>query len=244
MDVYEQNQWKMYQMVHSVCEQEQALWTPIIAFGTSFGVFSGKMGLIQDLEHKQTQLTIGKSEEVEKLREQVAKSAKKIVSGLRVYSRAAGNATLEAAMNIPLSRIEKSKPVVIMEYLDRILSAANTHAAQLANFGVTPQMISVYEAERNQLNDLLGTPRMAIIDRKQVTAELKELISEISTILRKELDPLVDVMKDDHPKFWQRYQNARVIVDYKGKKNKKNPGEEGDDDDDGPAGTDNPAGTK
>lgn len=60
--------------------------------------------------------------------------------------------------------------------------------------------------------------RVATSTRKASTATIDALIHEANRLLKDEIDALMMPFQFVHPDFFQQYKNARMIVDYTGRK--------------------------
>ena len=214
----EQNKWSMFRTVHSVCKDAQGQWSGLPAFGPLFDELTIKLAELRELEHKQAQSLLGKQDAVKQQRLLVSGKAGIVLSALRAYSVEQADIELQAAMKTPSWKLQYGNKVAAVEFIDRILDAGSVHVNELGNYGIAQADIDNLALERDRLGELMVTPRMAIIDRKNTTAQIKQLITYILHLLRDRMDQLVEVLKPGHAKFAQRYENARQILDYKKKK--------------------------
>jgi len=90
----------------------------------------------------------------------------------------------------------------------------------IADFGIAQTQIDDLVQRVDQMQVTFGSTRNAIINRGKATGLIRERIAEIDDLLRRELDLLVEFIKNDHPDFALGYKLAREVVDIHGKKHK------------------------
>ena len=98
--------------------------------------------------------------------------------------------------------------------LDRarlVHTTATTHAAELADYGLTPALLTTLDGHITAFADALSDPRHAIAERMVHTTAIEALIPEIDAILDGRLDRLVEQLKGTP--FYTEYHPARTIVD-------------------------------
>ncbi len=65
----------------------------------------------------------------------------------------------------------------------------------------------------NDFRNIIVAPRIAITQRKQITAEIEDKIRDIDDLFRFRLDPLVKVLKFSNTRFSGEYFNTRLIIE-------------------------------
>lgn len=84
------------------------------------------------------------------------------------------------------------------------------HLEDAEDCGITAQMVNETEREANEFEAALGTPRVAIGERRALTAALRDRFNAVEGIFQK-MDSLVEQFRDDV--FIDGYFAARSIVD-------------------------------
>ena len=60
--------------------------------------------------------------------------------------------------------------------------------------------------------------RTTVTARRAATERLRVMIRETDAMLREELDPLVEQLREDQPQFHADYRAAREVVDVRGRR--------------------------
>lgn len=214
----------MYRAVESLCTANAAVWNGVPAFVAAYGHFTTKLNALDQLVLNQDVRTVGVKDVKDQQREETADLTHKIASALRVLGKNTDDKSLLAMLHFPDSDLYYRGSATVLKLMNRVKDAAVQQAAALADYGIPQTQVDELVLRVNQLSVTFGTTRNAIVDRGKTTELINETIREIDTLLKKELDLLVEVLKADHHAFALSYQLAREIVDLHGKKHK--PGDE------------------
>lgn len=227
MDQRGKNKLKMYKAVEAICTAYQAAWSNLPAFASRYTQFSAHLHDLEQAAYRQDIAMAGVAASRDQLLDATIELAEIIANALRSYAAATHNALLEGQLDFPKSEFRTAGQQLILQRIDRVLASGNDHLSALGDYGIVQSDLDNLAALRQQLGETIGTPRNAIIDRKQETQAIADLIDALDDVLRDHLDRLVEVLKPAHPDFYGRYKTARIIVDYKGKKHDAH-GPEGD----------------
>lgn len=211
----------MYKAVQSFCTSNETVWDSIPAFVAVYGQFNAKVAVLDQLIETQNRSTLGVKDVKDQEREQTAGLAHKIASALRVLAKETGNKSLLAHLHFRESDLYYGSSATTVQCLNRVKDAAVQYAATLiADFGIAQTQIDDLVQRVDQMQVTFGSTRNAIINRGKATGLIRERIAEIDDLLRRELDLLVEFIKNDHPDFALGYKLAREVVDIHGKKHK------------------------
>ena len=205
----------MYKSVKSIIAKNQAAWTGLAAFGSSFQTFTDRLQALEESGYQQNLAIVGVSAVKNAKRTLVVDRAYAISSGIVAY--AVVNNDVETINHMKISRheLEKAGKTKLLVLVDRILIRANSIVGQLSDYGIDQTSIDELQTLRDELDVQLSAPRNAIIERKNQTIRIKTLVKEIDIVLKLQLDKLMEILKEDHPDFFTAYTNARVIVDHR-----------------------------
>jgi len=93
------------------------------------------------------------------------------------------------------------------------LGWANENMAALAEFGVTPDVITELTTSMDDFNTLIGKPRTILSQKYAALGNIEELFDEGNQILKLNLDNTMLIYRETQTEFYQGYQNARNIID-------------------------------
>jgi hypothetical protein len=219
MDQHAKNKLKMYKAVETICTAQQADWNTTPAFVNAFTLFSTKLQQLEQASYNQVVATPGVTENKKHVLDTTIERANIVANALRALAAASGDVLMKNKLDFSKSDFLRGGGQYTLQQVDLILNYANDHIAALDDFGIKQAHIDELTSLRQQLGVVIGSPREAIINRRNETLQIRQSIDEIDNLLRDHLDPLTEVLKTGSPAFYKRFKAARVIVDHKGKKN-------------------------
>jgi hypothetical protein len=135
------------------------------------------------------------------------------------YAAKSGNNELKQAVNFSKSDLLHLKDGELAPVCQNIHDAGVEHKAALAQYGVTTEKLAALQTAIDVYTGEVARPRNAIVDRKVIKAQVKELFKQADAILVEQMDNLIEDFADENPDFVAQYKAARIIIDPKtGKK--------------------------
>jgi len=212
----------MYKQVLAILSANEPSWEGIQAWSAASGQLTSLFTQLDDMAAQYATSLSGITQLKEEKREETAAKAMTIAGALRALAEEQHDMVLAAQLDFPNHELSKGSSIATGHRIDLVLSLAATHAAVLAaNYEILQTDIDALATLNTALREAEGTPRSAIIARKEVRAEMTALFHETDALLKKKLDQLILTRKISQPSFYQQYKDARKIVDYKGPKQKK-----------------------
>jgi len=123
---------------------------------------------------------------------------------------------LAAAVQFKRSLLRYARPPERLWLARRVFTAAQGVNDALATYGVTAETLADFQARIEAASDGVHMARTTVTARRAATERLRDMIRETDAMLREELDPLVEQMRDDQPQFHADYRAAREVVDVPG----------------------------
>jgi len=211
----------MYNAVKSFCNANETVWNNIPAFVLVFALFNTKLAELNQFAETQYRSLLGVKAVKDLERQRTAALAHKIASALRVFAKETGNTSLLAHLDFRESGLYQGSSTKTIHYLNRVKDVAQQYALVLTtDFAISQEQIDELVQRIDQMQAIFGSTRDAVIIRGIATEQIKEMVAEISDLLKRELDLLVEFIKNDHHDFAVGYKLAREIVDIHGKKQK------------------------
>jgi len=124
---------------------------------------------------------------------------------------------LAAAVQFRRSDLSGLRPPERLWIARRVLAAAQSVTGDLGTYGVTAETLAAFEASIVAAAEGVHMTRTTVTAKRAATERLRVLISEMGAILRKEIDPLVERLRDMQPQFYADYRAAREVVDVRGR---------------------------
>lgn len=225
MKQYEKNKLKMYQSVESICTAHPSDWNNLPAFTIFFAQFTAKVDELEQSSYDQGIAIAGVAANKEQVLSATIAKAEIIANALRSHAATTKNTLLANQLKFTKWSYTKGGGQVAIERVNRILNNAVQYFPALADYGIVQTDIDELSGLRDQLDETIGSPRNAIIDRKNATTTISGLMQEIDALLKEHLDRLVEILRPTHPVFYRLFKGARVIVDLKGKHNELDRGD-------------------
>lgn len=213
-----ENKLNMYQSVLKVCNEHESVWNGIPGFVSALTDFNTSFEALGLAAQKQATKTVGvSSKKYAKLNELI--DGLMVVHGtLKLHGKKIDDPMLIARNKFVASKLKIMSMQQMVVHVDVVIDDINTFGSALAEYGVDQNTLDAVLASITEARKVMNSPRNAIIERKLHTKMLDEYIHTLDEVLKFSLDNLVRVHKKNHPKFYNLYWNARMIVDSGGKK--------------------------
>jgi hypothetical protein len=111
--------------------------------------------------------------------------------------------------NAALDRMADNIVVIVCNI---IYDKASAHLPELAPYGITDVVLADLRNAIDSYYASIPKPRTGIVIRRGATLNLKQLFAATDSLLKKQIDVLVGMVKDAHPEFYVSYSNSRKII--------------------------------
>jgi hypothetical protein len=211
----QENKLGMYLAVIVVCKRYQTAWPTVPVFEATFNRFNARVGNIKAVRQAQG-TNVGLAEGKQLLRETMCTSAVAIAGAICSYANATANPELKAKVAYSFTDLFRCRDTESAKRCNDIIAAAALNTAALVAYGVTDDLLVDLEEKIAAYEESLPKPRDSQVMSKAATGELAAEFIAADTILTGELDGLVDIFRATQPKFYEEYQNGRIIIDNPG----------------------------
>lgn len=215
MNKNQKNKLRMYRAVESVMGNSNASWTGLPALGTAFTAFSEKLNQLETLRYSQAFITTGVGIVKSEKRKEIAQLVIPISNGIKAFATSTKNIELREMLRFSPSDFKYKSDLRVVLLIDTVIEQASVHLTELGDFGVTQQKLDELIATRKDLKILMSSPRVAIIDRKQVTNRIRSTVNEIDRLLKSQMDMLISILKVQDLAFFTKYKSTRIIISLK-----------------------------
>jgi len=141
---------------------------------------------------------------------------KKVAAAVMNVARDRKIEELAAMVQFKRSALRYARPPERLWLARRVLTAAQGVVDTLATYGVTAETLAEFQARIDAATDGVHMARTMVTARRAATEHLRVMIRETDAMLREELDPLVEQLREDQPQFHADYRAAREVVDVPG----------------------------
>ena len=217
MDTKSANRINMFRATDKVLTVRQAEWIHLSPFSEVVSLFRAQLVLIDQAAHLQDSAIVGVKEVRDQHKQQAVLQAEAIANGLRDLAIATNNPAIAEQMDFTEKSFSRKSVNRIIQLFARVRENAENHVNELAVYEITPQQVADFGTLCDQLPEILGSMRNAIVTRRLHTEILNELVANTHKLLKNRLDKLARLLKAGHPDFFKHYTGARLIIDLKGK---------------------------
>jgi hypothetical protein len=213
MNTQDRNKLIMYRTVADLCEKPafQPVWSTLPAFVATFGELKANT---QELEALTLRANVAAAtRDKEKAHHDLATRAYQICGLVRAVAVATNRPGLEERVSFSRTEFKDSRGVVTVHRARQVLAAAEEVVAELAPANITEQSLQDYAEQVKAYEQSAIGPRSTTVQRKANNERIKVLVRFIDVLLKRRLDPLVNLFEQTHPDFFLAYRNARVVVD-------------------------------
>ncbi|MBR8536029.1 hypothetical protein KDU71_10705 [Carboxylicivirga sediminis] len=218
MDARQNNKMSMYIATMRVLRSQEATLNTVPALADGITQFDALVQAI-DAAHR-IQMTYSSANSKMKIKEEdeMIQATVQVAAALYVYAHDNKLPGLKSQVGITPSSLKRMTDKELKNACQLVLELAETYVGDLADYGVTPEVVATLKKEIEDYATLIATPRNEIVTRSQATARLKELFDEADELLKNKLDKLMVLMEVQQPAIYKTYLAARVIVDLKSSK--------------------------
>ncbi|MBS3772385.1 MAG: hypothetical protein KGY69_19195 [Bacteroidales bacterium] len=209
----QENKLSMYLGVQNKCNDNKDIWSNMPGFVDTFGRFENLVSKINKQQEIQKGKTTGVTKSKQREEDEMIQATVKTASAVHAFASIIGDDELMSKVNYSPSYLMRLRDTDLRAVCQTIHDAAQSVIDHLADYGKTPEDLDKLQQEIDDFSEMIAEPRSAIGTRATATRQLEELFSEADTLLRDQLDMLMVNYKSSHPRFYNMYTSARMIVD-------------------------------
>jgi len=226
MNTREFNKMNMFTSVNSVFQVNDGSIAKISTLGDAQGRFGEKLSVISGREARYTTAAAGATASKNNAAVALAAVAMRIVNALFVFGNNTKNEQIKAECALNQSDFYQIRALTLIRICCRIAEMGKQYCAELGAYGIV-------ESDLESLAAAIISFRKAREEQQQRLAEVKsgrrilyKDIAAADNILKNEIDPLMELLKDSDPGFYNQYRAARVIKDLRARGTKSEDAEE------------------
>lgn len=208
-----ENKLTMYRAVETLLDNNAAKTGSITAFATAITNFKNQITEIETAEQERQTATTGKTASKGEAEALLVSEAVTIAAGLKALGSVTNDKELLEAGSETKSSLYGARDTDLVTKTQQIHDYANTNAAALADYGITPAMITSLQTRITDFNAALGTREESVALRVAAGAEVESFFKDADNILLNQMDKIMEVFRESDTQFYNEYKNARVIRD-------------------------------
>ena len=136
------------------------------------------------------------------------------LSGIvQAFASFTGNIKLAGQVKLTKTDIDRARETDVEALIAPVIKAARKHLADLADYGLTEDMIVETETSLDDFKVLIGQPRTVRNQAFAAITLMDELFDVANDVVKNKLDKLMIRYKFTNTEFYSEYERARTIVD-------------------------------
>ena len=209
MDQKQNNVRTMFQTTIKLLDDNNSLWSgrpPFVAAVTRV-----KAGI--DAIDAQQKPTTGLTADKAQVRSDLEDKTLKIADQLAALAAKSQKGDLAAQVRVTRSSLDQLGDLDLEQTAERIGLLANLNFGALADYGILPADVTALDTARTALVEMKAVPREAVPQREAQSQSLPQLLANVRSIFRNEIDKMMTPYKKSNPDFYRGYFAAREIID-------------------------------
>jgi hypothetical protein len=187
----------------------------IVALSAAFNLLKGKVTTIDEMLELYEQILKGIAAEKKQARLTLAENSYAILKGAKAWAIATGKLDLAAQWTVSLSALKRMKFETLSLKESNWISTVTPHAADLADYNVTPAMMTAWNTANDDFNTLLNAPQLASKNHKNLGKNIFTAINTAMELTKGQIDGIVATLMLQQPGYYSGYRTQREILEPK-----------------------------
>jgi len=213
MDARKEAKLNMFRVIKQICEDNTIIVSTNPAFLATYNIYKAKLSTLIGTVTSELQVITGIAADKTTLKKNLSQSAADICALIFAYASSISNNTMRDAVSFTYTDLFKIKDDKIHETCQNIYNLANTNAAALVPYGISPTMLSAFQQSITDYANIVPKPKSAKAQRAAYTKSINTQTKEIDKLLTEQLDNLITVFKVSKPDFVNTFRSGRVVID-------------------------------
>lgn len=201
----------MFQAIESVCSQHRHVWNQLPAFREAFGCYQQQLLALTNAATAQRRHTGGAAQEKVSARQRLCVTAFEVAAAIRAAALASNDGQLAGKFAFSLTQLRIGKDQLCLERCRQVLTTAEERQAELQSFGVTSERIHELTNALDTFVTATEHTRTIRSANKSTTGQLPAAFRAVERILYDQLDNLMPQFLAAAPRFYNQYQENRVM---------------------------------
>jgi hypothetical protein len=202
----------MFETTITFLDANNSVWSATPAFADAVTRAKTGAAAINTSTDSQQTPTSGVTGDKADARNDLEEKTLEIADQLSALATKNGDNDLGAKVEMTKSSLDKMTDSDLEQTAERVAGLATDNIAALAAFDVTAADVTALTTARTTFAGIKTSPRQAAVGRKTQTESLPQLIANVRSIFRNEIDKMVTKKKKANPDFYAGYFAARIIV--------------------------------
>lgn len=204
----------MFRAVLSFLKENIKVWRNVPDMVTDEQDMAKLVAEIDTLDQFLSNNFSGQTNKKEAEKKKLEEMANRLASALAAMADRTGNEVLQAKVDFPSSHIEKLRSPAKVTCAMAIVDLVREYLLELANSNITEADADALKEQATRFKESQPVNRVSVSQRKAGNMKLEGLFRKGSKLLTNRLDKMAVGFEASDPDFYAAYLNARMIIDY------------------------------
>jgi len=206
----------MFETTIAFLDTNNPVWIGVTAFADAVDRARTGIEAIDTSSDTQQKPTAGLTVDKAQLRSDLEDKTLPIADQLAALAAKNHDGDLAEQVRMTKSSLDQLGDNDLEQAAERIVLLANNNIAALAGYLIDNAVVAELETARTEFVGMKTAPREAAAQRKAQSQSLPQLIANVRSIFRNEIDKMMTPFKKSNPDFYRGYFAARVVIDRTG----------------------------
>ncbi len=206
------NYYQMYLSTQVYMDEKTTMWNSIpriVAYKNDFNELITRISELTVIAHQ----SVGVTERKIQLKTSISHKLAILSGAIQAFAYETDNMDLLKKTKVVKSDVQRQKDTDLVAFVKAVLTLVEQYLSELADFGVTEQMLSEVNVLLDDFNSLIGKPRAIMNNKFVALSTLEQLFDETNGLLNNKLDKLMLMFEETGNGFYEGYKRSRTIVD-------------------------------
>jgi hypothetical protein len=209
----QENKFTMYEAVSNLLDANTAKTASMPAFATALNSFKDAMAAISEKNIQKNTATSGRTATKNQQQSALIEAAVPVAGALYALGSATEDPRLQALGNVKKGYLSNLRDTELTDAVTNIKNLADGYSAQLADYGITVAVISALDTKLTAYSSALGTKESSVSTRVAAGKVLDDIFADADSLLKDQLDRMMEMFAPTDQQFYLEYKNAREIRD-------------------------------
>jgi ribosome-associated translation inhibitor RaiA len=220
-----ENKIRMFEAVLEVLNVNRGIWQGTALFALIVSKLGNSIKAIGETRKITGTDSKGKTLDKNLIETELIDGVGSLNASLYMLAKNTGNNVLMEMVNYTDGELQNAREGELIEIAETVTKIAGEHLDRAVEYDYNEAEVTAVIEKTTRFKAAKPTPRASIAERKAANTRLAQLIADAMDLLVDELDRMMTKYKNSNPDFYNAYYNARMIVGYGIRHEKKN-GEE------------------
>jgi hypothetical protein len=212
MTTSEETKLTMYKDLLLLMKKNSSVTFTIPAFGNAINEFNGLVEQIKEKSMEVMKASSGKAVNKHDIQDELLDTLQPIISALYVYARKYNNTILKENIRLTEHDLKDLTDSELIAKSTSILKWANENLDALADDGIAIEHLNLLRKKIDTFKNLASSSDATTRQISEVRCDLHKLFDTADSLIKEDMDNLVEILKPANPQFFREYVSVRNIV--------------------------------